>query len=116
MKRIAVLAPIVLALALSAQTPPEKAPTITDAHRAEFFKRQLAFNQAAQAYQTAQGSLQTAVDAMNKECGERAAYWRFNRNVEGGKDKSSRQPICADCAGVRTADAVNQEASGYPRY
>lgn len=55
-----------------APTPkPDSAPTISDAHRAQFFKSQLKFNQAQQEFQKSQAELQSAVDDMTKDCGEK---------------------------------------------
>jgi len=86
MKRIAILFPIVFALAVCLfGEEPAKAPTITDAHRAEFFKRQLTFNQASQAYQNAQAGLQGAVAEMSKDCGD-----KFRPQI----DPQSGDPVC----------------------
>ena len=46
-----------------------KAPEITDAHKAEYFKKVLAYERAQQAVQQAQREFQTAVADLNKDCG-----------------------------------------------
>jgi len=70
-KRIAAF--IVLAsVSLVSQTPAPKSsvPTISDAHRATYFKAQLQMNQAQQQIQTAQAAMQAAVADLSKDCGE----------------------------------------------
>lgn len=92
-KRIIILSPILACAVLAfgqAATPPAPAkpaqtPTITDAHRADFFKRQLTFNQASQAYQNAQAGLQGAVADMSKDCGD-----KFRPQI----DPNSGDPVC----------------------
>ncbi len=75
MNRIVAAATAVLVLAVSSlvgQAPkPDSAPTISDAHRAQFFKSQLQFNQAQQEFQKSQAELQSAVGDMTKDCGEK---------------------------------------------
>jgi hypothetical protein len=94
MKRIAALPVLACALLMSAQAPtpppaapakPKPVPTITDAHRAEFFKRQLTMSQAAQAYQNAQAGLQAAVAEMSKDCGD-----KFGPQI----NPQSGDPVC----------------------
>ena len=59
--------------ALFAQEPVKSAsvPSISDAHRAEFFKRQLALQQAQQTMTVAQTAFQSAVQQLAKDCGEK---------------------------------------------
>ena len=58
---------LALAVLLAGQAPkPEAPPAITDAHRAQFFKAQLAVNQAQQTFQA-------AVADLSKDCGEKFA-------------------------------------------
>ena len=97
MKRIAVALPLLAcALIVFAQVPPqapapaappkaEPAPTISDAHRAEFFKRQLTMNQAQQTYQDAQRALSASVADMTKDCGD-----KFRPQI----DPQTGDPVC----------------------
>ena len=59
-----------LAVLLVGQKP-EAPPAITDAHRAQFFKAQLAVNQAQAAMTAAQQTFQAAVADLSKDCGEK---------------------------------------------
>jgi len=71
--KLATIAILSLTLPLVAQQPraPDPAPKITDAHRAEFFKRQLALANAQQAFQAAQSQAQQAIAEMTKDCGDK---------------------------------------------
>lgn len=88
---------IALAVSLCAQAPAKapETPKITDAHRAEFFKRQLAYDQAAQAQQTAQAALSGAVADMTKDCGE-----KFRPQMDAQGD-----PVCVAVAATPTPKA-----------
>ena len=55
----------------SSAPKPDPTPTISDAHRAQFFKAQLRFNQAQQEFQQSQAKLQEAVGDMTMDCGEK---------------------------------------------
>jgi hypothetical protein len=91
---IAALVVIFSVMPLMTQQPsapkPDPAPTISDAHRAQFFKAQLRFNQAQQEFQQSQQALQLAVSVMQADCG----------GGVGGTDKYQPQmdpqgdPVC----------------------
>lgn len=53
---------------LLAETP-AKAPEITDAHKAEYFKKTLAYERAQAAVQQAQREFQAAIADITKDCG-----------------------------------------------
>jgi hypothetical protein len=61
---------VALAVEDKTKTPPAT-PQITDAHRAEFFKRQLALANAQQAFQAAQSQAQQSIAEMSKDCGDK---------------------------------------------
>lgn len=71
MKRIIALTALGLGIAAIAQTAPKPAapPTITDAHKAAYFKAQLQLTQAQSALGTAQAKMQAAVGEMVTDCG-----------------------------------------------
>lgn len=89
MKRIFVLTILMFGFyAATAQQPETKkpeVPVISAEHKAEFFKRQLALTQAQIAVQNAQTQLQSAVDAINKDCGG---------NYAPQLNQQSGDPVC----------------------
>ena len=84
MKRIAIaiFAGMTLAALLAAEATP---PVITDAHKAAFFKQQLALERATEAFQLAQQVLATVRADMTKDCGD-----KFQPQLDASGD-----PVCA---------------------